>query len=71
LGALTHKTRSTMNNYIQQAQRVLKLYGSITVTIYPNREYDYPEKYIFDNLSEALELISYHYQSVNDDISVN
>jgi len=59
-----------MHNLQQKAAHALKINGKITVTIYEQRDYNYPEHTSFDNLPDAIEFIGYNYQFSDTDIDV-
>ena len=60
-----------MEKLIKNAKSQFSKFGSVKITIYPNRSVDDCYDIVEYSLEEAIEAISHFCQSQNDDISVS
>lgn len=60
-----------MDKLITNAKSQFQKFGQVRITVYPNRSIDDRYDILEKKLDDAIECISYMYQSGSDDISVS
>ena len=60
-----------MDKLIENARSQFKQFEEVRMTIYPNKSVNDCYDIVEHSLDKAIDVISYYYQSINDDISVS
>jgi len=60
-----------MEKLIENARSQFNQFGEVRITIYPRKSVNDCYDVIERSMESAIDVISYYYQSINDDISVS